>query len=245
MPAAILGFVLGVVNVVAAALLYRAYGPDPHRAGFVLAYGLVPGALCGAVVGGIAAAARDRPWLLRFAVLFAIAALVVAGLGTVFGATSFIATALIPTAALTCLLERVTHRHPPRPHHPLHAHHRLSPSTVGMLLGAAVFTIMLIGYDRSSVSFLVGLVIGGAIGAPLGAVADVANEQSPGVRRFVLVALASLVVAVLAAVIETPLAAAAPVLVPTWAACLLLERVSRATSLLPRAAIHAPSAMRV
>jgi hypothetical protein len=83
----------------------------------VVAFGIVPAIVLGALLGWLADVTATLPvWLRRF-LLIVPAVLLVAVLGTEFGLQHMILVSCIPTAVATLLLERGTRNHvaPPVP----------------------------------------------------------------------------------------------------------------------------------
>lgn len=109
-----LGILLGVTNVIANALLFGALD-DPRAVGFVFVYGILPGIIAGTIIGALASiSARCSRWL-RHCVLMGTASFGVFCLGAMFDAMDFVPYSLVPTLALTGLLEWRTYVRWPDP----------------------------------------------------------------------------------------------------------------------------------
>lgn len=108
MLAVVYGVALGACNVVFIALAMMASDPTID-AGWVIAFGLAPGAGTGALAGGIAAATADvTPRWARALVLAIPAVVCVVLLAQEFGLERFIPHASIPTLVCVLILERST-----------------------------------------------------------------------------------------------------------------------------------------
>lgn len=229
----LLGILLGLANVIAAACLF-ALTQDSRAAGFVFAYGVLPGICTGSLLGVFAAAMRKTTPLVRFIFLALPAVLVVVSLGTFFYATEFIPLALVPTLAGCAVLERFSRTAATEAG-------RRSSVGVAMVLGVATTLVIMAGLfkdARDASSFIQaylpwGLGCGLGLSAPFGLIADVTRRQPIWLRRTLLVTLAIGVTTVLVGMLVHGEHMIALASIPSVVACLLLERYSRVVPLLP------------
>jgi hypothetical protein len=107
-----LGVLLGVLNVLVIGVgMSFAHGRfDPNVMVWVVAFGIVPGVVLGALLGWLADVMKALPiWLRRF-VLVVPAVLLVVALAAEFSMQGFIYVSCIPTAVAVLLLERGTRK---------------------------------------------------------------------------------------------------------------------------------------
>lgn len=106
------GVLLGVLNVVVIGVgMAFAHGRfDPNVMVWVIAFGMVPGVVLGALLGWLADVMRALPIWLRRCVLVVPAVLLVVALAVEFSMESFIYVSCIPTAVAVLLLERSTRK---------------------------------------------------------------------------------------------------------------------------------------
>src|SRR5690349_21503693 len=115
MTAVPLGILLGALNVLVIAIGLAGAGDEPGIAMWVVAFGIVPGILLGALLGWLAEVMQPLPiWVRRFVLLVPAVALV-AVLAGEFSLQHFILLASIPTAVAALVLERGTRPSSPPP----------------------------------------------------------------------------------------------------------------------------------
>ena len=105
-----LGVVLGLANVLVIAIgLAVTLDEDFLELGtMVMIFGMMPGMMAGAVLGGLARALRECPRALRLLLLVTPALLVVFALASEFGMLALAPVACIPTGVAALVLERMT-----------------------------------------------------------------------------------------------------------------------------------------
>jgi hypothetical protein len=115
MTAVPLGIALGALNVIVIAVGLAVAADESGIALWVIAFGIVPGVVLGALLGWIADVMKPLPIWVRRLVLLVPAVALVAALAAEFALQQFILLASIPTAVATLLLERSTRPSEPPP----------------------------------------------------------------------------------------------------------------------------------
>jgi hypothetical protein len=245
----VLGALLGLANVIALTQLYALVGVDPQHAGFVLAYGALPSLIAGTLLGIVAGAlAHVRPQT-RIWLLCTLATLAVIAIGVTMRRASFTLPALVPTLACTLLLERWSRGTRTLAYDEDFVGVRAQKAAVhmGMFLGALTMFVNMLAaaltLAHSTLDALTGvlelylpfgLLTGTFLGLPFGALASATRSEPVWVRRLVLTTLAAELTFVIGALCACmPLIA--PAMVPTLAACLVLESRTRAAPKVPLA----------
>ena len=115
LPGSIKGMVVGFVNVLVVALCMAVFadaGPRIELFALVVFIGFLPGVLCGALLGHIAAEAKTKDRRVLLTVMIALSCAAVAILGDMFEMQVLIPFACVPTAASCSVLERWTRSKP-------------------------------------------------------------------------------------------------------------------------------------